>query len=122
MTVSQLTLRVPEPSQQRLLPKLYDYTAANLAADLNAANALPGTPADVTFSANGNNLRITSNNPGSFTASNFQFTDVSLSTTSMSALQHLRLAPPPSIQIDGVYDVTVEFEDTVGNTFSEGLP
>ena len=100
-----------------------DYTAANLAADLNAANALLGTPADVTFSANGNNLRITSNNPGSFTASNFQFTDVSLSTTSNVGTLATFTAGSTAIDsnTDGVYDVTVEFEDTVGNTFSERI-
>ena len=100
-----------------------DYTATDLAADLNAANALLVTPADVTFSANGNNLRITSNNPGSFTASNFQFTDASISTTSNVGAISTLTAGSTAIDADadGVYDITVEFEDTVGNTFSERI-
>ena len=100
-----------------------DYTATRLAADLNAANALLGTPADVTFSANGNNLRITSNNPGTFTASNFQFTDASLSTTSSVGTLATLTAGSTAIDsdADGVYDVTIEFEDTIGNTFSERI-
>ena len=100
-----------------------DYTATHLAADLNAANALLGTPADVTFSANGNSLRITSNSPGSFTASNFQFTDASLSTTTTVGTLATLTAGSTAIDsnADGVYNVTVEFEDTIGNTFSERI-
>lgn len=100
-----------------------DYTAANLAADLNTANSLLGTPADVTFSANGNNLRITSNSPGSFTASNFQFTDASISTTTSVGGLTTLITGSAAIDAnnDGIYEVTVEFDDTVGNTFSERI-
>lgn len=100
-----------------------DYTASDLANDLNAANAALGTPAAITFTSNGNNLRITSNNPGTFNASNFQFFDASIATIANVGTPSTITAGSTAIDAnnDGIYEVTLEFEDTIGNTFSERI-